>query len=104
MYEYFEFDYENAVFEWDEEKAASNFTKHGVRFETASKVFADENKLIRYDEEHPSEERYDVLGRVGKVLFVVCTFKRGNTVHIISARCATEPEKARYEYGESYDE
>lgn len=104
MYEYFYFDYENAVFEWDEDKAASNFTKHGVRFETASKVFADENKLIRYDEEHPSEERYDVLGKVGKILFVVCTFRKGNVVHIISARCATELEKARYEHGESYDE
>ena len=77
--------------------------KHGIRFETASKVFADDNKLIRYDEEHPKEDRYDILGKVGKVLFVVCTFKKGNIIHIISARRATEPEKVRYEYGESYD-
>ncbi|MBD5489139.1 MAG: hypothetical protein HDR13_10160 [Lachnospiraceae bacterium] len=41
---------------------------------------------------------------MGRILFVVCTFRKGNTVHIISARCATEPEKARYEHGESYDE
>ena len=46
MYENFDFDYGNAVFEWDDEKAAINFTKHWIRFETASKVFADENKLI----------------------------------------------------------
>ena len=98
MYEYFDLDYE-----WDDEKAVSNFKKHGIRFETASKVFADDNKLIRYDEEHPREDRYDILGKVGKVLFVVCTFKKGNIVHIISARRATEPEKVRYEYGESYD-
>ena len=104
MYEYFDFNYENAVFEWDDEKAASNFRKHGIRFETASKVFADENKLVRYDEEHPWENRYDVLGKVGRILFVVCTFKKGNVVHMISARRATEPEKARYEHGESYDE
>ena len=104
MYEYFDFDYKNTVFEWDEEKAASNFVKHGIRFETASKVFADENKLIRYDEEHPWEDRYDVLGKIGKVLFVVCTFRKGNVVYIISARCATASEKARYEHGESYDE
>lgn len=104
MYEYFDFDYKNTVFEWDEEKAASNFVKHGIRFETASKVFADENKLIRYDEEHPWEDRYDVLGKIGKVLFVVCTFRKGNVVHIISARCATASEKARYEHGKSYDE
>lgn len=104
MYEYFDLDYENTIFEWDEEKAVSNFIKHGIRFETASKVFADKNKLIRSDAEHPLEERYDILGKVGKILFVVCTFKRGNIVRIISARRATEPEKARYEYGEGYDE
>lgn len=104
MYEYFDFDYEHAIFEWDDGKAAYNFSKHGIRFETASKVFADENKLIRSDEEHPWENRYDVLGKVGKILFVVCTIKQGNVVRIISARRATEPEKARYEYGESYDE
>ena len=28
MYEYF--NYENAIFEWDEDKASSNFTKHGT--------------------------------------------------------------------------
>ena len=39
MYEYFDFDYECAVFEWDEEKAALNFKKRGIRFETASKIF-----------------------------------------------------------------
>ena len=52
MYEYFDFDYNRAVFEWDEEKAASNFTKHGIRFETASKVFADENKMIQIGRAH----------------------------------------------------
>lgn len=50
------------------------------------------------------EDRYDVLGKVGRVLFVVCTFKKGNIVRIISARRATESEKERYERGESYDE
>ncbi|MCI8295308.1 MAG: BrnT family toxin [Lachnospiraceae bacterium] len=59
--------------------------------------------MIRYDEEHPWEERYDVLGKVGKVLFVVCTFRREDVIHIISARLATGPEKVRYEHSESYD-
>lgn len=104
MYEYFDFDYENASFEWDDEKEAINFTKHGIHFKTAVKVFKDENKLIRYDEEHTDEERYDVLGKVGKVLFVVCAFREGAVVRIISARLASEPEKRRYERGESYDE
>ena len=46
------------------------------------------------------EERYDVLGRVGKVLFVVCTFRHENTIRLISARIATHAEKWRYEHGE----
>ena len=38
------------------------------------------------NDEHPYEDRYDVLGKVGKVLFVVCTFKKENVVCIILAR------------------
>ena len=104
MYEHFEFDLQNASFEWDDEKDRINFTKHGIHFRTAAKVFLDPNKLIREDEEHPEELRYDILGKVGKILFVVCAFREENTVRLISARLATVPEKARYEYGEDYAE
>ncbi len=68
MYEYFEFNIEDAQFEWDEE--------------------------------HPGEERYNILGRVRKVLFVVCTLREKNTVRTISARTASLPERERYEDGE----
>ena len=99
MYEFFDFDIDNASFEWDEEKDRINFAKHGIHFKTAARVFLDPNKLIREDEEHPEELRYDILGKVRKVLFVVCAFREQNTVRIISARLATVPEKARYEHG-----
>jgi uncharacterized DUF497 family protein len=100
MYEYFNFDMDNVVFEWDEEKENLNFRKHGIHFKTAAKVFLDPYKLIRRDEEHSGEERYNILGKVGKVLFVVCTIKENSTVRMISARLATVPEKKRYNYGE----
>ena len=100
MYQYFDFDINNASVEWDEEKERINFIKHGIHFKTAIKVFLDPDKLIREDEEHSEELRYNVLGKVGKVLFVVCVFKEENVVRLISARLATVPEKARYEYGE----
>lgn len=103
MYEYFDFDLSKASFEWDEEKEQYNFTKHGIHFKTAIKVFLDPEKLIREDEEHPEELRYDILGKVGKVLFVVCTIREENTVRIISARIATNTERKRYERGEDYD-
>ena len=101
LYEHFDFNPRDAVFEWDEEKDHINFIKHGVHFKTAAKVFFDPNKLIRENLEHSSEERYDILGKVGKVLFVVCTFRRENTVRLISARLATNAEKWRYEYDEN---
>ena len=100
VYESFGFDVKNAVFEWDENKDAVNFKKHGIHFKTAAKVFLDPNKLIRDDDEHPEESRYDILGKVGKVLFVVCVFRAENIVRLISARVASVPEKERYEHGE----
>lgn len=100
MYEYFDLDLSKASFEWDEVKEQINFTKHGIHFRTAVKVFLDPDKLIREDEEHPHELRYDVLGKVGKILFVVCAFRDENVIRLISARLATPPEKARYEHGE----
>ncbi len=104
MYEYFDIDVENTEFEWDEEKDEKNFTKHGIHFMTAIKVFRDNNKLIRYDEEHTTEERYNVLGCVGKVLFVVCAFKEDNIIRIISARRANAEEKRRYYDGSDENE
>lgn len=101
MYEYFDFDLEKASFEWDEIKEELNFKKHGIHFKTAAKAFLDPNKLIREDTEHLEEGRYNILGKVGKILFIVCVFKKGNVVRLISARLATIPEKERYEYGEN---
>ena len=101
MYEFFEFDIKKASFEWDEKKEELNFRKHGIHFKTAVKVFLDPYKLIREDEEHPEEIRYNIIGKVGKILFVVCAFKDENIVRMISARLATVPEKERYQYGEN---
>ena len=100
MYEHFDFDLSQAVFDWDERKAEINFQKHGIRFTTAAKVFLDPDKLIREDPKSSHEIRYDILGRVGRILFVVCTFREGNVIRLISARIATASEKERYEHGE----
>ena len=101
MFEYPDFDLTKASFQWDEEKDQINFMKHGIYFRTAVKVFLDPNMLIREDKEHPEELRYNILGRVGKILFVVCAFRDQNVIRMISARLATPAEKARYEHGEN---
>ena len=61
-------------FEWDADKAALNLKKHGVRFETAALVFNDENRIELFDSAHSLfEERYNTIGKVDEVLFVVYT-------------------------------
>ena len=84
------------VFEWDEEKARQNFIKHGVRFETAAHVFEDEERIEIFDDLHSSREpRYQVIGMVNKVLFVVYT-ERMTRIRLISAREATPLERRLY--------
>ncbi len=91
---------DNRLFEWDDEKAAINFRKHGVTFDTAAKVFGDENRIEEYDEEHSiDEDRWRVIGMVGKILFVIYT-ERGDYTRLISAREATVKERRRYYAGQ----
>jgi len=59
----------------------------------------NDNKIIFYDEVHSEvEERYNVIGLVDEVLFVVYT-ERNENFRIISARKATDFERSLY-YGE----
>jgi uncharacterized DUF497 family protein len=58
--------------EWDNEKARINLEKHGVSLETAQYVFSDPQRLWRLDRSEGNisgEERWQSLGKVGKVLF-----------------------------------
>ena len=83
------------TFEWDEEKAAENLTKHGVPFS------ADPLSRTIPDPLHSEEEdRFVVLGQSGlqHTLVVVHTY-RGGVIRIISARIATSRERRDYERG-----
>ena len=96
------FEVEEFKFEWDEEKAEKNWQKHKIRFETAAYVFLDENKIEEFDEIHSEDEdRYKIIGRVGKILAVIYT-ERGENYRIISARYATKKEVNDY-YAGNYD-
>lgn len=87
------------IFEWDDEKAKVNLKKHGVPFETAAKVFLDENRIEIYDEAHSGDEnRYITIGMAGDILFVVYT-ERSPRIRLISARLANARERKVY-YGE----
>jgi uncharacterized protein len=87
-------------FEWDPKKAAANLRKHGVRFEDAQTVFADENAKLIDDPDHSGEEdRFVLLGLSSSLrLLVVCHCYRseGNVIRIISARKADGNERNSY--------
>ena len=90
---------EGYSFEWDDEKYQANIKKHGIRFETAARVFFDKNAVYYYDELHSDDEdRIKVIGMVEKILTVIYT-ERGETNRIISARNATKKEREDY-YGQ----
>ena len=84
-------------FEWDETKAAENYAKHGVSFETATEVFSDPFAIERLDDrEDYGEDRFILVGMAeGTVLTVVYT-ERDDRIRIISARQATRHEQDDY--------
>jgi uncharacterized protein len=86
-------------FEWNPDKAESNYEKHRVSFEEAATVFSDSLSVTFPDPDHSiGESRYVIIGvsRFGKLLMVAHT-DRGDTIRIISARKATRPERRFYE-------
>jgi len=86
-------------FEWDEEKAAFNETKHGVSFGEAATLFDDPFFLVFPAPAHSiSEQRYLIIGESaeGRLLLAVYAERR-DRVRLISAREATSKERRRYE-------
>ena len=87
-------------FEWDPRKAAENSRKHGIGFEHARSVFADERAKLIADPDHSGDEdRFILLGLSGLLrVLVVCHCYResASVVRIISARRATARESKSY--------
>lgn len=91
-------------FEWDPQKAKSNFHNHGVSFEDAATAFKDPNALSIFDDEHSTnEERWITLGisSSGKLLVTCHTFQELDSktcvIRIFSSRKATKKESKQYE-------
>jgi len=86
-------------FEWDDQKAVENLSKHGVSFGEATEVFYDPNALEGKDAEHSIDEaRFFIIGySTSRMLFVVFAERRGDMIRIISARPPTPEERKLYE-------
>ena len=77
-------------FEWDPAKAAVNIKKHGIGFDEAKSVFADERAKLIADPTHSNDEdRFVLFGLSTKLKLLVvchCYHSKNNTIRIISAR------------------
>lgn len=87
-------------FEWDPRKAAANLRKHGVSFEDAQTVFADERARLIDDPDHSADEdRFLLLGLSSSLRILVvshCYREAEGLIRIISARRATRDEQRSY--------
>jgi uncharacterized protein len=88
-------------FDWDENKAVSNRSKHGVSFEEAKTVFDDPLYVDFYDPNHSEEEdRYLIVGESSQRRLLIASYtERGNLIRLISAREVTRTERKVYEEG-----
>ena len=86
------------TFEWDTNKAKTNFEKHGISFEEAATLFADENSITIDDPVHSlNEKRSITIGLTFKrKLLVAVHTERNGKIRIISARSASRKEKKQY--------
>jgi uncharacterized DUF497 family protein len=85
------------TFQWDTNKDKHNQRLHGIAFEDAKYVFKDPHKIVIPDITHSkdNEERWNVIGIVDQVLFVVYV-EENDHIRIISARIATKKEREVY--------
>ena len=88
-------------FEWDDRKARTNVTTHGVSFREAGSVLGDPQSVTVPDPLH--SEREDRLITIGESLrgrlLVVAHTERGDVIRIITARRASRRERKQYEEG-----
>jgi len=89
------------VFSWNEKKNSANLKKHGVGFEEARSVFADDHARLIPDPEHSEDEdRFILLGmsnRMHLLLVCHCYREEDNVIRIISARRADKSEAKQYQ-------
>lgn len=89
-------------FEWDDAKYHSNQRKHGITFETATRLFADPMLVLEKDRIVEGEQRWHGIGSVaGGVILVVHVYREEQAsgeeiIRIISARQTSAKERRGY--------
>ncbi len=89
------------LFEWDENKAASNLKKHKISFDEAVLVFDDPFVFTEQDRIENGEYRWQSIGMISGFLFILVAHtihvdETSEIIRIISARRADKKERERY--------
>ena len=86
---------------WDDAKNRKNIAERELPLSLGGVVLDDAMRIERHDRRHstPEQERWQTIGKAGKVLFTVYT-EAAEIPHIISIRLAKTEEKRLY-YGDS---
>lgn len=79
-------------FEWDEEKAVANKTKHGVSFEIATQIFKRDTLALKAEWIQGEWRETDVGLTDNVVVLIVTHTDRRGILRVISARRATKEE------------
>lgn len=88
-------------FEWDSDKSTSNLEKHGIDFETAKRLWLDEER-VEIHAPYPVEDRLILISKLDHKIWTAVYTIRGNAVRIISVRRARKKEVYFYEEKTSY--
>ncbi|MGH2617554.1 MAG: BrnT family toxin [Thermomicrobiales bacterium] len=84
------------IVDWDPAKNRSNQRKHGIDFEDAQAVFLDPDRIEVLDDRDYGEERWAVIGTVGRLVVSVIYTNRNGGIRLISARKADPDDEADY--------
>jgi hypothetical protein len=85
-------------FEWDKRKNQANIEKHGLDFADVSKVFQSPMLVKIDDREDYGEDRWIGIGLMDmRVIVIIFTEPKDNTIRVVSFRKATTDERKRYE-------
>lgn len=88
---------DDLFFEWDDDKAESNFEKHGVDFIDAAQIFAGPVVEAIDDREDYGEERIRAIGRHDGETFVVIYTMRNGCLRLISAWKAGKNDRRKFD-------
>jgi len=73
------------MFEFDDNKSRANEEKHGIDFLEAQKIWEDPY-LLEIPARTEDEQRYLVIGKIGKTFWSAIVTYRNSNIRIISVR------------------